>query len=422
VRDKKKKCRLPTPEGSAAIAARCPRCSVRGFKQCDGRDPCDTCVRNKTTHLCRKLPEKKKLKLEEIATRSEIIPQSESAAPEQSSTSRRIRRREVSQTSNDVHVTTEDVSDGFDYNTTRTSTSRSKRRKVSPKSTPNEYTQVVSPKRSLSRLSLRQASRTPEQPADENDALPSPVTSNDFALEDGPQSATAPGGEDVSVMDNDSDQGKEISTLKLGRSGRSSRARPRVSYVEPMLEDVSDQDLGLAAEDEDEDVSDIYSSPTTDEEEEESEAEIEPAFSDEASGASDAESLDISIDEDVIPVEDDQPKPNPRRNTKTGESSRAGKGIDLSLPPLSNIQDCMFDMTAKAVNLGLCEALQSLGERPIRVATMCSGTESPLLALDEISKGQSFARKHRCYFNIFFSTETYGKTSNVHPARILRRD
>jgi site-specific DNA-cytosine methylase len=46
----------------------------------------------------------------------------------------------------------------------------------------------------------------------------------------------------------------------------------------------------------------------------------------------------------------------------------------------------MSDMTTKAVQLGLCEALKTLGERPIRVATMCSGTESPLLALDEISK------------------------------------
>jgi len=247
---------------------------------------------------------------------------------------------------------------------------------------------------------LRKAPGTPEKHIEANeethdgdDTLPSPVTSNDPVLGDDPKSAAASGDEDVPMMDNDTDQGKEVNTLSIGRSGRSSRARPRVSYVEPMLKDVSDQDLGLAAEDEDEDVSDIYSSPKTDEEEEESEAEIDAASSDEeASGASDSESLDVSFDEDVIPVEDDQPKPNPRRNTKTGEPSRAGKGIDLSLPPLSNIQDCMFDMTARAVNLGLCEALQNLGERPIRVATMCSGTESPLLALDEISKGQSHQR------------------------------
>ena len=207
---------MPTPEESAAIAARCPRCTIRGFKLCDGNDPCDTCVRNRTVHLCRKIPEKKKPKLEELATRAGITPQSEGVAPEQSSTSRRIRRSEVSQTGNDAQVTTEDVSVEVDHNTTRTGTSRSKRRKVSPKSTPkstpDEYTQVVSPKRSPSRLSLRKASRTPEKPADENeelhcgdDALPSPVTSNDFALEDDPKLATAPGGEDVPMMDNDSD-------------------------------------------------------------------------------------------------------------------------------------------------------------------------------------------------------------------------
>ena len=46
----------------------------------------------------------------------------------------------------------------------------------------------------------------------------------------------------------------------------------------------------------------------------------------------------------------------------------------------------MSDMTTKAVQLGLCEALKNLGERPIRVATMCSGTESPLLALELIRR------------------------------------
>ncbi|KAI4612008.1 hypothetical protein J4E80_007460 [Alternaria sp. BMP 0032] len=213
------------------------------------------------------------------------------------------------------------------------------------------------------------------------------------------------GNEDIPMEDDDSPQRNEIGTQNLGLSGRSSRTRPRVSYVPQYSDDMSNQDLGLAAEDEDEDVSDIYSSPTTDEEEE-SEPEVELASSDEeASGTSNAGSLDVSMDEDIIPVEDNQPKANPRRNTKTGESARAGKGIDLSLPPLSNIQECMSDMTVKAMELGLCEALESLGGRSIRVATMCSGTESPLLALDEISKALETMGKSPMHIQQEFSAE-----------------
>jgi hypothetical protein len=398
IRDKKKSCRLPTLEESAAIAARCPRCTIRGFKKCDGGDPCDTCTRNKTTHLCRKPREKKKPKLDEPHTRIEIAPQSEDVvASEQSSRGRTTKRMEAHRTSNDAQLNPENVCDGPDRSTTSNGTARSKRRKVLRNSTPPECTQVASPKLSPSRLDLRKDPRTPENSVDANDetrdcddTLPSPVTSNDIVLADDPKQATAPIDEDIKMEHLSSDQEKEIGASTLVSSGRTSRARPRISYVEQYLDDVSDPDVGLASKEEDE--SDVYNAPATDEEEE-SELEIELAFSDEqASIMSDAESLDSIVDEDVIPAEDEKPKANLRKNVKTGDSARAGKGIDLSLPPLSSIQECMSDMTAKAVELGLCEALEGLGDRPIRVATMCSGTESPLLALDEISKGQSHLR------------------------------
>lgn len=44
----------------------------------------------------------------------------------------------------------------------------------------------------------------------------------------------------------------------------------------------------------------------------------------------------------------------------------------------------------KALDQGLEEPLNYLGRKSIRVATMCSGTESPLLALDLISQGEFF--------------------------------
>ncbi|KAF2213398.1 hypothetical protein CERZMDRAFT_30029, partial [Cercospora zeae-maydis SCOH1-5] len=52
-----------------------------------------------------------------------------------------------------------------------------------------------------------------------------------------------------------------------------------------------------------------------------------------------------------------------------------------SLPPLSDTREIFEDIISKALTMGLSEALDNL-PGPLRVATMCSGTESPLLALE----------------------------------------
>jgi site-specific DNA-cytosine methylase/SNF2 family DNA or RNA helicase len=61
----------------------------------------------------------------------------------------------------------------------------------------------------------------------------------------------------------------------------------------------------------------------------------------------------------------------------------SGGGLDLSLPPLHKVEDIFSDITDKALGFGLQSAVDDLKarKRPFRVATMCSGTESPLLAL-----------------------------------------
>jgi site-specific DNA-cytosine methylase len=56
------------------------------------------------------------------------------------------------------------------------------------------------------------------------------------------------------------------------------------------------------------------------------------------------------------------------------------KGLDIGLPPLSTINDIYKDITTKALALGLKDALKTMPR--LRVATMCSGTERPLLALE----------------------------------------
>jgi len=69
--------------------------------------------------------------------------------------------------------------------------------------------------------------------------------------------------------------------------------------------------------------------------------------------------------------------------------TKSGKTIDFSLPPLHSIEDIFEDMASNALNLGLEQVLEIFSDRTINVATMCSGTESPLVALDLLSKGLS---------------------------------
>ncbi|KAI7674117.1 hypothetical protein KC318_g1806 [Hortaea werneckii] len=61
------------------------------------------------------------------------------------------------------------------------------------------------------------------------------------------------------------------------------------------------------------------------------------------------------------------------------------KGLAVNLPPLSDLDDVFDDMTNKALRLGLKGALNSLTGRTIRIATLCSGTESPLLAMEMVA-------------------------------------
>jgi hypothetical protein len=63
-----------------------------------------------------------------------------------------------------------------------------------------------------------------------------------------------------------------------------------------------------------------------------------------------------------------------------------GKGLCRTLPPLSQINEIFDDLTSKAIQLQLGNVINHLGGRPLRVATMCSGTESPLLALTSIKE------------------------------------
>ena len=85
------------------------------------------------------------------------------------------------------------------------------------------------------------------------------------------------------------------------------------------------------------------------------------------------------------------PKPakDPLRNYKYS------KGPNEDLRPIHEIEDIFEDMATRARGLGLSNVLKQLEGREIRVATMCSGTESPLLALELIFAGRYPTSKKR---------------------------
>ncbi|KAK7183834.1 hypothetical protein PSPO01_10170 [Paraphaeosphaeria sporulosa] len=108
------------------------------------------------------------------------------------------------------------------------------------------------------------------------------------------------------------------------------------------------------------------------------EEEVEASSADELLSGEDNLGENMLSDLDVEPEALAEPT---KARTKPAMSSRpARKGIDLSLPPMHDNETIFADLTSRAVDLGLADALKKI-DRAINVATMCSGTESPLFGL-----------------------------------------
>lgn len=84
------------------------------------------------------------------------------------------------------------------------------------------------------------------------------------------------------------------------------------------------------------------------------------------------------------------PKPESSK-TKADNSNPTERGLDPTYRPVNGIRDIFGELVATACTLGLASSPVFGNQRPIRIATMCSGTESPLLACRLISKGIVFA-------------------------------
>ncbi|KAK5116911.1 hypothetical protein LTR62_006632 [Meristemomyces frigidus] len=70
---------------------------------------------------------------------------------------------------------------------------------------------------------------------------------------------------------------------------------------------------------------------------------------------------------------------------RRSEGLKGVKGLDTSLPPMSDISEIFADLTQHALRLGLRKTLAHLDGKPLRLATFCSGTEAPLVAFNMIS-------------------------------------
>lgn len=67
---------------------------------------------------------------------------------------------------------------------------------------------------------------------------------------------------------------------------------------------------------------------------------------------------------------------------------RLSTQLALNLPPLHKLSDIYRSITARALELNLGGFLQHIGSKPLRIVTACSGTESPLLALELVQDSE----------------------------------
>ena len=62
--------------------------------------------------------------------------------------------------------------------------------------------------------------------------------------------------------------------------------------------------------------------------------------------------------------------------------------INQEQRPIHDIADIFASLTGKALKTGISDALKHLRSHTLKVATMCSGTESPILALRMIQESE----------------------------------
>jgi hypothetical protein len=88
-------------------------------------------------------------------------------------------------------------------------------------------------------------------------------------------------------------------------------------------------------------------------------------------------------DEEYSSPVEDVDKDDTKREATSKEKSKAPPD-ESDLPPINKIPDMFNDMVTRIPKL--VKVAERVKGRKLRIATMCSGTESPLLALDLINR------------------------------------
>ncbi|KAI0042198.1 hypothetical protein FA95DRAFT_1682698 [Auriscalpium vulgare] len=107
-----------------------------------------------------------------------------------------------------------------------------------------------------------------------------------------------------------------------------------------------------------------------------------PAKSDPVEPSSDAP--DATDAPDVPDVASDDDEDEAEEEVTTGKKEKYVSPEDSPLPPLSHIPSIFADIVDRIPDI--LDVAKKINGRKLRVATMCSGTESPLLALNLISR------------------------------------
>ncbi|RAH41685.1 putative SNF2 family helicase [Aspergillus brunneoviolaceus CBS 621.78] len=109
----------------------------------------------------------------------------------------------------------------------------------------------------------------------------------------------------------------------------------------------------------------------------------------------------------------------------SGEGTTAKSQLAWHLPPMHKLSDIFKSITQRAMELGLDKYLTHVGSRPLRVVTVCSGTESPLLALEMVQENlRNFHNRELAFVHLFSAEIVPFKQAyierNFHPPLLFR--
>lgn len=121
-----------------------------------------------------------------------------------------------------------------------------------------------------------------------------------------------------------------------------------------------------------------------------------PARDDEETDSEEDEILPESDeDSDSTDTEQDNTGKKPSSRKKPAQKKSSGRTtggqLDNSAPPRSDIYTIFNHLTNAAVERGLLEALDDVGDQGLRMLTMCSGSEAPFVGLDLVQNSLRFA-------------------------------